>query len=198
MRSLSCVITSLSCDCFSYHYLWFNQRISGYYYLKCYAIIILGLRPYLLCLRPLSSVQPIVPPSSLPRRSRFSSLHSCISIIACHVSVPTSMPLLPFATLSPCCCSSNLYPRQGCHVPSVGRHLCVSFFILALLGVSRTLCSHLNCCLAGCSMYPILMVCLLPIAYCLSPIAFRLLPFAYCLLSITCRCRCYVSRQDQV
>src|SRR5579859_6064238 len=31
------------------------------------AIIILGLRPYVLCLRPLSSVQPVAPLSSLPR-----------------------------------------------------------------------------------------------------------------------------------
>src|SRR5579859_3134279 len=92
-----------------------------------------------------------------------------------------------------------VYPRQGCHAPSVGRHPCVSFFVLALLGVLHTPHSHL---LAGCSTYLsswlLIAYRLMPIAYCLLPIAYCLLPIAYCLLPIACRCRCYVSRQDQV
>src|SRR5579859_1170050 len=78
-----------------------------------------------------------------------------------------------------------VYPRQGCHAPSVGRNPCVSFFVLALLGVLHTPHSHL---LAGCSTYLsswlLIAYCLMPIAYCLLPIAYCLLPIAYCLLPV--------------
>src|SRR5579859_6155612 len=154
---------------------------------QCYAIVILGLRSYLsmpsihrhLRFNPsfLSRVCPVA--------SRLSSLRSCdLHLRACQhlrvyvrLSIPSSIVHLAR------CSGIYVYPRQGCHAPSVGRHLCVSFFVLALLGVSRTPRSRL---LAGCSTYPILVV------------AYRLSPNAYCLLPIACRCRCYVSRQDQV
>jgi hypothetical protein len=168
----------------------------GYRCLKCYAIIILSLRPLLVCFHPpSSSVQTVALPSSLSRRSRFSSLRSCIFVVVtCHISTPMSTPLLPRVILPP---RSLLWylriPSTRLSCPFCGKASRSHFFVLALLGVSCTLCSRLYHCLAGCSTYPILVV-----AYCLLLIAYCLLLIAYCLLPIACRCRCYVSSQDQV
>src|SRR5579859_8089665 len=102
------------------------------------------------CLSPLESSFLRPPSSRLPR------LHVHVASLASHHPSTSLVALV-------------IYTLDKVVMPFVGRHLCVSFFVLALLGVSCTLCSRLYRCLSRCSTFPIFVV-----AYRLTPIACRL------------------------
>ena len=75
-------------------------------------------------------------PSFLSRVFIPASPFSCLSRPCVYVLTPLSSFIYH---LPPLCCSGNLYLRQGCHAPMREGISVSRFFILALLGVSRTL-----------------------------------------------------------
>jgi hypothetical protein len=141
----------LSCCRFAYRYryrycLRFNPRILNY--------LILGLRSYLLFIRlSSSSVQPVI----LLSHVRLLIFRVFVpASLSSHLSCPRVYVLSRPLSIFHLSVAPVIYTLGKVVMPFVGRHLCVSFLRLGLLGVSWTL--PFMSLVSGCTMYPILVV----------------------------------------